>query len=109
MKLNIVLAKTVQFIVSVIFVTMVMFYFGMLLMIPLAVMWYATLISSYFLPFWLSVIVGIGVMGYLGLKVSKMTEWLDVLLGIGIDFVEFGFKQNERFHPLIGDSQPNPN
>ena len=108
MKLDLVLAKVFQFVVSVMFVTMVMVYFGMLLMVPLAVMWYAVKFTSIFLPTILAVIIGIGVLGYLGLKVSKMTELLDVLLSIGIDFVEFGFKQKERFHPLIGDTQPNP-
>jgi len=52
-------------------------------------------------PTVISVLIGIAVLGYLGLRVSRMTELLDTLLGIGIDLVQFGYKQKERFDPII--------
>ena len=101
MKFNLTLVKTFQFIVSLLFITMVLFYFGVLLMFPLAVLWYAVKIASLLTPAVISVLIGIAVLGYLGLRVSRMTELLDTLLGIGIDLVQFGYKQKERFDPII--------
>jgi len=101
MKFNLTLVKTVQFVVSLLFITMVLFYFGVLLMFPLAVLWYAVKIASLLTPTVISVLIGIAVLGYLGLRVSRMTELLDTLLGIGIDLVQFGYKQKERFDPII--------
>ena len=101
MKFNLTLVKTFQFIVSLLFITMVLFYFGVLLMFPLAVLWYAVKIASLLTPTVISVLIGITVLGYLGLRVSRMTELLDTLLGIGIDLVQFGYKQKERFDPII--------
>ncbi len=101
MKFNLTLVKTFQFVVSLLFITMVLFYFGVLLMFPLAVLWYAVKIASLLTPTVISVLIGIAVLGYLGLRVSRMTELLDTLLGIGIDLVQFGYKQKERFDPII--------
>jgi len=101
MKFNLTLVKTFQFVVSLLFITMVLFYFGVLLMFPLAVLWYAVKIASLLTPTVISVLIGIAVLGYLGLRVSRMTELLDALLGIGIDLVQFGYKQKERFDPII--------
>jgi len=94
-------AKILQFAVSLVFITLVLLYIGVLLMLPLAVLWYSVKLASLFIPAVISVIFGIAVLGYLGLKVSRMTELLNTLLGIGVDLVEFGYKQKERFDPII--------
>ena len=101
MKLNLIVTQIFQSLVSLLFITMVLFYFGVLLMFPLAVLWYAIKIASLLTPTVISVIIGIAVLGYLGLRVSRMTELLGALLDIGIDLVQFGFKQKERFDPII--------
>jgi len=101
MKFNLTLAKIFQFVVSLLFITMVLFYFGVLLMFPLAVLWYAVKIASLLTPTVISVVIGLAVLGYLGLRVSRMTVLLDTLLGIGIDLVQFGYQQKERFDPII--------
>jgi len=101
MKLNLILARTFQFVVSLLFITMVLFYAGALLMVPLAVLVYAIKIASLLAPTVVAVIVGIAVLGYLGLRVYRMSELLNALLGIGSDLAAFGFKQNERFEPII--------
>ncbi len=101
MKLNLIVAKILQFAVSLVFITLVLLYIGVLLMLPLAVLWYSVKLASLFIPAVISVIFGIAVLGYLGLKVSRMTELLNTLLGIGVDLVEFGYKQKERFDPII--------
>jgi hypothetical protein len=101
MKLNLYLAHIFQFVVSLLFITMVLFYGGVLLMFPLAVLVYAIKIASLLAPTVVAVIVGVAVLGYLGLKVSRMPELLSALLGIGSDLAAFGFKQKERFEPII--------
>ena len=101
MKLNLVLAKTFQFVVSLMFIAMVLFYVGVLLMFPLAVLWYAIKIAALIAPTVISVLIGIGVLGYLGLRVSQMGELLNTLQGIGYDLVELAFKQKDRFDPVI--------
>lgn len=101
MKLNLILAQTFQFVVSLLFITMVLFYAGVMLMFPLAVLVYAIKIASLLAPTVVAVVVGIAVLGYLGLQVSRMTALLDTLLGIGNDLVAFGFKQKERFEPIV--------
>ncbi|MCX7109033.1 MAG: hypothetical protein NTX45_02670 [Proteobacteria bacterium] len=101
MKLNLIVAKILQFAVSLVFITLVLLYIGVLLMLPLAVLWYSVKLASLLIPAVIAVIFGIAVLGYLGLKVSRMTELLNTLLGIGVDLVEFGYKQKERFDPII--------
>lgn len=109
MKLNLILAKIFQFVVSLAFITMVLFYFSVLLMLPLAVLWYAIQITALVSP-WspVSVAVGIAALGYLGLRVYQMPDLVGILLGIGIDLAEFGFKQKDRFGPLVGEASIKP-
>lgn len=107
MKINLILAKTFQFVVSLLFITMVLFYFGVMLMVPLAVLVYAIKISSLLAPTVIAVIIGIAALGYFGFKVSRMVELLNTLLNIGKDLVEFGFKQKQRFEPLIEAARGN--
>ena len=105
MKLNLALAHIFQFVVLLLLITMVLFYFGVILMFPLAVLVYAIKIAALLLPTPVSVIIGIAVLGYLGLKVSRMPELLSALLGIGGDLIAFGFEQMERFDPIIKQSR----
>ncbi len=101
MKLNLILAQTFQFVISVLFIAMVLFYFGVMLMVPLAVLVYAVKIASLLGPTVVSVIIGIAVVGYLGLQVSRMPELVKAIVGIGKDLVEFGYKQYHSFDPII--------
>ena len=101
MKLHLYLAVAFQFVVSLLFITMVLFYGGVLLMFPLAVLVYAIKLASLLAPTVVAVIIGIAVLGWLGREVSRMPELLNALLGIGSDLAAFGFKQKERFDPIV--------
>jgi hypothetical protein len=101
MKLDLILAQTLQFVVSLLFITMVMFYGGVILMFPLAVLVYAIKIAALVAPTVVAVLVGVGVLGFLGLKVSKMPALLNLLISIGGDLAAFGFKQKDRFEPIV--------
>ncbi len=107
MKLNLLLAQTFQFVVSVLFIAMVLFYFGVMVMVPLAVLVYAIKIASLLGPTIISVIIGIAVLGYLGFKVSRMPELVKAILGIGKDLVAFGYKQYHSFDPIIESARSN--
>ncbi len=107
MKSNLIVARILQFVVSLVFISAVMFYIGVLLMLPLAVFWYSVKIATLLLPFLptaISVIIGVAVLGYVGFKVSSMSEILNTVVQVGVDLVEFGYKQKERFDPIIESS-----
>ncbi|MDD5037270.1 MAG: hypothetical protein PHE55_21295 [Methylococcaceae bacterium] len=102
MKLNLLLAKTFQFVVALIFITMVLFYFGATLMMALAVLWYSIKIVTFIgLPTVVSVVAGIAVLVFLGLKLSKTPVLVQTLVDIGMELGAFGYKQIQRFEPII--------
>jgi len=102
MKLNLILAKVFQFVIFVLFTFMALVYFGALLIVPLGVMAQPIkFFSAIGLPSVLSVIIGISILGYLGLAVSRMPELYKLVINIGIDLVSFGHTQIKRFDPLI--------
>ncbi|MFM8332196.1 MAG: hypothetical protein ACKN9T_10950 [Candidatus Methylumidiphilus sp.] len=105
MKLNLILAKTFQFVVSLLFITMVLFYGSVLLMFPLAVLVYAVKIASLLAPTAVAVVIGVAALAYLGREVSRMPELLGAILGVGSDLVAFGYQQKERFDPIIEAAQ----
>jgi len=101
MKLHLYLALTLQYLISLLFITMVLFYGSVLLIFPLAIMVYAIKIASLLAPTVVAVIIGIAVLGWLGREVSRMPELLNAILGIGKDLAAFGFQQKERFDPIV--------
>lgn len=113
MKLNLILAKVFQFVIFVLFTFMALVYFGALLIVPLGVMAQPIkFFSAIGLPTVLSVIIGISILGYLGLAVSRMPELYKLVINIGVDLVSFGHAQIIRFDPLIevakGGKSANP-
>ena len=71
MNLNLILRKFFQFVLSLLFISMTLFYFSVLLMFPLAVLWYAIKIAPLLTPTVIAVLISLGTLGYLGLTVSK--------------------------------------
>ncbi len=105
-KLHLYLAIIFQFVVSLLFITMVLFYGGVLLMFPLAVLVYAIKIASLLAPTVVSVVIGVAVLGYLAREVSRMPELLNALLGIGSELVAFGYRQKERLDSIVEAARP---
>ena len=108
MKFDLIVARIIQIVVSLVFITTVMLYVGVLLMLPLAIFWYSVKIATLLLPFLptaISVIIGIAALGFVGLKVSKMSQLLNAVMEVGVDLVEFSYKQKERFEPIIEHSR----
>lgn len=105
MKLSLLLAKSFQFIIFVLFIFMVLVYFGFILMVALSVLFYAIRLVSLVLPTVLAVVVGIAVLGYLGMAVYRLPKLYNLVLEIGLDLINFGRTQIKRFDPLIADAK----
>jgi hypothetical protein len=102
MKLNLYLAKTFQSVTFVLLTFMALVYFGVLLLLALAVLWYTVKILGIFgLPILIRVPAGIAVLAFLGLKISRMPALYELIFNIGMGLVNYGKEQIHRFDPLI--------
>jgi len=102
MNLNLILAKTLQFVTFLFFIFMVLVYFGLVLMLALAVLWYTTkIITLIGLPALIAVAAGIAALGYVGLTVTRMPPLYTLILEVGLELVNFGQAQVKRFDPIV--------
>lgn len=102
MKINLILTKAFQFVTFVLFTFMVLVYFGALVILPLGIMAQPIkLLSAIGMPTVASVAIGIAILGYLGLAVSRMPELYKLVIDIGFDLVSFSHAQVKRFDPII--------
>lgn len=102
MKINLILAKAFQFVTFVLFTFMVLVYFGALVVLPLGIMAQPIkLLSAVGVPTVVSVAIGISILGYLALAVSRMPELYKLIVNIGFDLVSFGHAQVKRFDSII--------
>lgn len=102
MNTSFILAKTLKFVTFLFFIFIVLAYFGLVLMLALAVLWYTTkIIILVGLPALIAVAVGIAALGYVGLTVSRMPTLYMLILEIGLELVNFGQAQVKRFDPIV--------
>jgi hypothetical protein len=107
MKLEWILAKVLKFFTFVLFMFMVLVYFGFLLLLPLDVMTQLTRIfSAIGLPTVIAAALGIGGVGYLGYRIYQLPQLYQLVIDIGMELIAFGQAQLRRFDPLIEDSKP---
>lgn len=105
MKLDQILVKTFKFITFVFFTFTVLLYFGVLLLLPLDVLFQVTRIfHAIGLPTVIAAAIGIGAVGYLGLTLSKMTDLCALIVDIGKQMIEFGHAQVKRCDALIEEA-----
>jgi TctA family transporter len=109
MKLDLILAKVFKFVVFVIFTFMTLVYFGVLLVLPLDVLFQIVRIfSAIGLPTALAAVAGIAAFGYLGYALSKMPAVWELVLDIGKQLVAFGQAQLQRFDAVIEEAAGAP-
>lgn len=102
MKLNVVLAKVFKFITFVLFTFMTLVYFGLLLVLPLDIMFQIIRIfHGIGLPTVIAAGLGIGALGYIGYAISRMPELYKLVLDVGMQLVTFGHGQIKRFDTII--------
>jgi hypothetical protein len=105
MKTNLILARLFQFIVFVLFTFMALVYFGALLMVALAILWYSVRVFSLVGPPAVAVAVGLAVFGYVGWLLSRMPALYLLIFDIGKELAAFGHAQIKRFDPLIAGAR----
>jgi hypothetical protein len=109
MKIDLILTKAFKFITFVFFSFAMLVYFGVLIIIPLDIMFHiARLLFSIGLPTPVAVAVGLGALAYLGFAIWRMPALSGLVLDIGKELIAFGHKQIERFD-AIAAGQPSGN
>jgi hypothetical protein len=107
MKIDWILAKVLKFFTFVLFMFMVLVYFGFLLLLPLDILTQLIRIfSAIGLPTLIASALGIGAVGYLGYLIYQMPQLYNLVVDIGLELIAFGQAQLKRFDPLIDDSKP---
>ena len=100
-KVNVALVRLLQFIVFVIFTLMVIVYFGALVLVPLDVLVMITkLMTAIGFNGFISVIIGVPIVGYLVLMVYKTPGLTQMLIDIGVDLVTTGKSRVEAFNKI---------
>jgi hypothetical protein len=101
MKTEAILAKVFKFITFAMFTFMMLVYFGVLLLLPLDVMFQIIrLFEGLGLPTVAAGAVGIGALAYLAYTVYKLPRLHQTLLDIGLQLIYFGQDQIKRFDDL---------
>ncbi|MGZ8217636.1 hypothetical protein [Methylomagnum sp.] len=108
MKIDLILTKAFKFVTFVFFSFAMLVYFGILIIIPLDIMFHiARLLFSIGLPTPVAVAVGVGALAYIGHAIWKLPALSGLILDIGKELISFGHKQIERFDTVVG--QPSSN
>ncbi len=102
MKLDQTLVKVFKFITFVFFTFAALLYVGVLLLLPLDVLFQVVrLFHTIGFPTAIAALIGIGLVGYLGLTISKMPELCGLIVDIGKQLVAFGHSQIKRCDELL--------
>jgi hypothetical protein len=105
MKLDQSLVKVFKFVTFVFFTFTSLLYFGVLLLLPLDILFQVVRIfHAIGLPTLISAAIGIGAVGYLGLAISKMPEFCGLVMDIGKQLIAFGHAQIKRWDALVEQS-----
>jgi len=102
MKLDQSLVKVFKFVTFVFFTFTSLLYFGILLLLPLDILFQVVRIfHAIGLPTILSGAIGVGALAYLGLAISKMPEFCGLVMDIGKQLIAFGHQQIKRWDDLV--------
>ena len=101
-NINIAIVRVLQFVVFLIFMSVVMMYFGTLVLIPLSlVVQVVNLLTAVGLPGVLAVIVALPAVGYLGKIVYQTPQLLSTLLEIGFELAIIGQSRVQDFNDIL--------
>ncbi len=102
MKFNLLLTKSLQFVTFALFTFMTLVYFGVLLLLPLDLLFQIVrLLHSLGLPTLVSLALGVSLLTYVGYHVYRMPDLYTLVIDIGRELISFGHAQVKRFDPLI--------
>lgn len=107
MQLDVILLKGFKFIVFVLFTFITLMYFGVVLVLPLDVLFQMVRIfHAIGLPTAVAATLGIAAFGYLGYRVTQMSALCALVLDIGKQLICFGQTQLRRFDEITTDTPP---
>ncbi len=108
-KFNFGIAKVLQFVVIVFFAFVLSFYFGSLLLIPLAVLVaIVDILGAIGFNGIIATIIGVPAVGWLCYKVYSIENLFQALLDTGIKLYEIGIAQNKVFEGIANSIKPEP-
>jgi len=106
-KVNFGLAKFLQFIIIVFFAFVLAFYFGSLLLIPLAILIaIVDILTAIGINGILATIIALPVVGWVCYVVYKIPNLFQALLDTGIKLYEVGTAQNKVFEEISSTLKP---
>lgn len=100
-KLNLVLVRAAQFLTILLFSYFTMTYFGAFLLLPLALVYWLSLLFGLLLPSLLGGILALALVGLLGLKIYRMPELCRTITCGGMQLIDLGYAQVERLGDLL--------
>ncbi len=108
MKLELILTKVFKFVTFVFFSFAMLVYFGVLLVLPLDVMFQIIrLFQGIGLPVLVAGAIGIAALAYLAYTVSRLPKLYKTILDIGLQLIYFGQDQIKRFDDLAQQPESN--
>lgn len=106
-KFNFGVAKLLQFVVIVFFAFVLSFYFGSLLLVPLALLIAAVdILSAIGFNGIFATIVAVPAIGWVCFKVYAIENLFQTLLDTGIKLYQIGVAQNKVFEEIANKSKP---
>lgn len=106
MKIEQALVKVFKFVTFVFFTLSALLYVGILLLLPLDILFQIVrILHAIGLPTVIAAVFGVGVIGYLGLTVSRMPALCNLVVDIGKQLVDFGHAQIKRCDTLLEGGQ----
>lgn len=101
-KVNVVLARLLQFVVFVVFTFTVITYFGAMVLLPLdAIVLLIKLMGVFGLHGFIGALVAVPAVGYLSLVVYKTPNLCKMIVDTGIDLVKMGKLKVEAFNEIV--------
>jgi len=108
-KVNLGLAKFLQFVVIVFFTFILAFYFGSLLLIPLAILiGVVDILTAIGFNGIFATIVALPAVGWVCYSIYNIPNLFQALLDTGIKMYELGKEQNKAFENISSAMQPAP-
>lgn len=102
MKIDLLLAYLFKFVTFVLFSFMVLVYAGLLVLLPLDILFQVVrLLAAIGLPILIAIAAGIGALGFLGCRVYHMPTLYRLVLDVGWQLVGFARDQIKRYDALI--------
>lgn len=106
MKINLLLAYAFKFVIFVFFSFTILVYAGLLILLPLDLMFQVTRIfAGIGFPVVIAALAGIGALGYVGYNLYLAPALYKLVFDVGCQLIEFTRSQLKRFDDLIATEQ----